>query len=321
MARSTRHSRAQSATPTAPRVVHQFSTIAMDTWVVVQVVSPAARAALEPAATRALDWFSTVEAVCSRFDDASELRRLCARAGVAVQVSPLLLELTDFALTLARLTDGAFDPTVGAAMEQHGFNQNYRTGERRAPRAPGRPTTYRDVRVNRGASTVTLRKPLLLDLGAVAKGLAIDLAARELLSSALDFSVDAGGDLCVHGSNARGEPWEVGIQHPRAPGLLSHIVRLADAALCTSGDYERAAPDGTGHHILDPRASHSPGMLASASVIAPSALVADGLSTAAMILGPQRALRLLEREGVQGFLLDGDGASHVTSTGFGLNPA
>ena len=108
--------------------LHRFSTVAMDTWITVQVVADASREAVEPAARRALAWFDMVEKVCSRFDPESEVMQLLGHPRQAVQVSTLLLELTNFALELAELTDGAFDPTVGAALEQRGFNQHYRTG-------------------------------------------------------------------------------------------------------------------------------------------------------------------------------------------------
>jgi len=141
----------------------------------------------------------------------------------------------------------------------------------------------------------------------VAKGLAIDLAARELLEFA-DFSVEAGGDLLVHGHNASGEPWHIGIQHPRAAGLLSDTLDVTDAAVCTSGDYERrAGADQSVGHILDARTGRSVNDLASVTVVAPTAMAADGLSTAAMILGRERGVRFLEEQGVGGLLIAPDG--------------
>ena len=92
---------------------------------------------------------------------------------------------------------------------------------------------------------MTLHRPLLLDLGAVAKGLAIDMAARELQPFE-NFAIDAGGDLYFGGCNAAGEPWSVGIRHPRGDGLLDTL-RVSDAAVCTSGDYERRHRCGTSH--------------------------------------------------------------------------
>jgi len=81
-------------------------------------------------------------------------------------------------------------------------------------------------------------------------------------------------------------------------------LRVSDAAVCTSGDYERAAPDGhDGHHILDARSGTSPDAVASATVIAPTAMAADALATAAFVLGPRAGIDLLEREGVDGLIV------------------
>ena len=124
---------------------------------------------------------------------------------------------------------GAFDPTVGVTMEARGFNRDYRTGTAAptglAAEATG-PVSYRDIAVDAEAKTIALGRPLLLDLGAVAKGLAVDLAAHEL-ATCRDFAVNAGGDLFVSGHNAEGDAWNVGIRHPRedrrAPRLASAL--------------------------------------------------------------------------------------------------
>src|SRR5207245_10710550 len=80
--------------------------------------------------------------------------------------------------------------------------------------------SYLDVLIDRRAGTILLRQPLVLDLNAVVKGLAIDLAVRELHEYA-DLCFEAGGDINVRGRNASGEAWHIGIQHPRADGLFS----------------------------------------------------------------------------------------------------
>src|SRR5713226_10473121 len=115
----------------APRVrtKHEFATASMDTWVNIQVVSDQSRAAIEPVVQRALTWFETVERICTRFDPTSEVMQLLGQVGRPVRVSTLLFEVVAFALDLARQTDGAFDPSIGATMEQLGFATNYRTGE------------------------------------------------------------------------------------------------------------------------------------------------------------------------------------------------
>lgn len=252
---------------------------------------------------RAMDWFRETNDRCSRFDPASELSRLSAQVGVPVPVSPMLFELLRFSLALAEESGGAFDPTVGRHMEERGFNREFRTGTVMRTGTASRATSFLDVLLDNSLQAVTLRRPLTFDLGAVAKGLAIDLAARELLPFG-DFAIDAGGDLYLGGLNARGEPWSVGVRHPREPGQVLETLRVSDAAVCTSGDYERTAPGEPGvHHIVDARTGETASALASVTVTASTAMVADALATAAFVLGPVEGLALLQRHAVEGMLV------------------
>jgi thiamine biosynthesis lipoprotein len=234
-----------------------------------------------------------------------------SRVGDAVPVSETLFAAVRFALALANETDGAFDPTVGHAMEQRGDNVEYRTGARRITIGIPTDVTYRDVSLNERDRTITLCRPLVLDLGAVAKGLAIDLAARELRELG-SFAIDAGGDLFVSGANTDGTPWSVGIRHPRTPGALLETIRVSNVAVCTSGNYERrdVMPDG---HILDARTGTTAAGCESVTVVAPLAMVADALSTAAFVLGPADGLALLERQGVEGLIVGPSLDVHTTS--------
>jgi thiamine biosynthesis lipoprotein len=246
---------------------------------------------------RAFEWFRQVEQRCTRFDARSELMQLTSRIGVAVPASEILYEAVQFALAVAEETGGAFDPTVGHPMEARGFNQEYST--RRVIHTAVEPdgeVSYQDVRLDPDEKTITLLRPMILDLGAVAKGLAIDLAAREL-GPLEDFSIDAGGDLYLGGCNPHGKPWSIGIRHPRLDNTLIDTVRVSNRAVCTSGDYER------GNHILDPRAGNSAKALASVTVVAPTAMLADALATAVFVLGPAEGIQLLERLGVDGLVV------------------
>jgi thiamine biosynthesis lipoprotein len=298
---------------------YRRSVARMGTVVTVEVVghdeSAARRAEREAAAQRALLWFGEVERACSRFDPTSELRRLSHRIGSPTRVSPLLFGALQFALALAEETGGAFDPTVGRHMESRGFDRHYLNGHRVEPvPGDGEGATYRDVHLDAATLGITLTRPIVLDLGAVAKGLAIDLAIRELADFD-GYAVDAGGDLYLAGHNAAGEPWSVGIRHPRRPAENLQTLRVSGFAVCTSGDYERRAPRDGGSHILDPR-SHVPAAahgIVSVTTIAPSAMVADALCTAAFVLGPDHGIALLERHGVQGLLLTEELGIHATA--------
>lgn len=260
-----------------------------------------ARAECVAAVERGVRWFRDVEAVCSRFDVESEVARISAQPGVAVSTSPLLFEATRFALALAEESGGAFDPTIGAALEARGFNVEYRSGREVRVASHVEAASYRDVHLDAENHAITLDRPLLLDLGAVAKGLAVDLAARELQPLG-DFLINAGGDVYAGGVNERGEPWSVGVQHPFDDAAVIETFRVSDAAVCTSGNYARRGPGGV-THIVDARSGADTGALASATVVASSAMVADGLSTAAFILGLDAGAELLSRQGVRGLLV------------------
>jgi FAD:protein FMN transferase len=260
---------------------------AMGTVVSIEVDAP------DAAVARAFEWFREVEAVCSRFDAASELRQL--PVGAPCAASPILFEAVRFALKVANETQGAFDPTVGSRMSARGYNRNYLTGA--TINAPGSDeASFHDVVLDAGNQTILLRRPLTLDLGAVAKGMAVDAAALEL-QRFHDFCIDAGGDLYFGGSNLAGKPWRVGIRHPRRPDGIVDRFEVSDCAVCTSGDYERGA------HILDPRDADAAPRLASATVIAPTAMLADALATAAFVLGPEQGIDLLQHMGVEGLLI------------------
>jgi thiamine biosynthesis lipoprotein len=264
----------------------------MGTFVTIQAAGPA-----EETIERAFGWFRRIEESCSRFDPESEAMRLTTQIGVSVPVSPILYEAVAFALVVAEESGGAFDPTVGYTMEMRGFNREYSTGQIvRTNIEPSGGVSYRDVHVDPERKTITLLRPLILDLGAVAKGLAIDMAAREL--RAFDsFAIDAGGDLYLGGCNPDGEPWSIGIRHPRHDNALIDSVRVSNQAVCTSGDYERR------DHILDPRTGVSAHAVASVTVVAPTAMLADALATAAFVLGPEAGIRLLERMEVDGLII------------------
>jgi thiamine biosynthesis lipoprotein len=251
--------------------------VAMGTLVTIHVVRSGSDG--DAAFDRAFGWFHEVERRCTRFNGQSELMQITARVGVPVPASAILFEAVQFALLVAQETGGAFDPTANS---------------------PDNDVSYLDVELDPERQTILLRRPLTLDLGAVAKGLAVDLAAREL-EPFRDFAIDAGGDLYLGGSNEQGDSWSVGIRHPRNDHELITTFRVSDLAVCTSGDYEKPSP-----HIQDPRTGQWPHAVASATVVASGAMLADALATAAFVLGPEDGIQLLDRLGVDGLIVTPD---------------
>jgi thiamine biosynthesis lipoprotein len=278
----------------------------MDTLITATVISSRGARAAAGELGRALSWFALVEHACSRFEPGSEVTRLASSWGAPVRVSPVVFEAVRIALAVAEASNGAFDPTVGGAMQRRGYNRNYRTGARVHTPVAANPS-WRDVELDPDRSTIRLRRPALLDLGAIAKGLAVDLAIGELARFP-GAIVEAGGDLRVRGTNEHGEAWRVGVRDPQ--NRRGPVLTLGDAAVCTSSGYARPAPHG-GHHLLDPRSGCSPRGTLSVTVIAPACAAADALATAAFVLGPSDGVELLEREGVLGMIVTPEGSWHT----------
>ncbi|WP_010631601.1 FAD:protein FMN transferase [Sporolactobacillus vineae] len=289
--------------------------ICMDTIVMIRVVSGKPKQEQVQSILRAAGQFYRVEQSCSRFDSGSELMRLPDKTDVPIRVSPVLFSAIQFAVSAAAETGGKFDPSIGRSLEKRGFNRNYLTGERiHSDEVHPAQATYRDIVVNPVNRTITLRKPMVIDLGAVAKGMAIDLAAAELRNEGYEhFLVNAGGDIFAAGRNEQKEPWKIGIRHPVHHDEIAGTVRLENAAICTSGGYERPSSVLPGeHHLLDPLSGHSPSQLSSCSVIAPFAMLADAFSTAAIVLGPDEGIKKMEEMGLDCLMITRD--MNVTST-------
>jgi thiamine biosynthesis lipoprotein len=293
----------------------------MDTAVSIQIAegtaSPISDEALLQRARHAFRWFGEIEATCSRFDAASELSRLSRAASAErspIPVSPLLFEVVQMALAVAAASGGAFDPTLGATLQAHGFDQNWRTGDRRAPRDAAAPDSgsWGDIVLDPDRHAISFERPLTLDLGGIAKGFAIDLAAREL-ADLPHVTINAGGDLFARGQSPKGGPWRIGIRDPRHHGRLAALVTVTNAAVCTSATDQRRLSNGT-HHLLDPHTGQSANAAASLTVLAPLAVMADALATAAFILGPAAGLALLDQQQAQGLCIDDTGALHRTAS-------
>ncbi|MBY0491384.1 MAG: FAD:protein FMN transferase [Gemmatimonadaceae bacterium] len=300
--------------------VVEVAEAAMGTVFAVQLSDPTGSwevDALRAEAHRALTAVHDVERVCSRFDATSELRRLSDHIGEPVPGSPLLVELLALALAIAEASDGAFDPTVGAAMLAHGFDRHWRTdvavgdvGRVSPPRHGG----WRDLTVDQARGTIRLDAAHQLDLGALAKGFAVDLVAAAI-PHALSASIHAGGDVRCVGAHPEGRAWTIGVRSPTHTDRFAAVAHIADGAVCTSGDYERVNAAGV-HHLLDPRTGHAATGFRSVSVVAPTAVVADGLATAAFVLGPARAADWLATQHVDALLIAPDAEPH-TVTGAG----
>ena len=229
-----------------------------------------------------------LEAELSATREDSDIFRIDRAEGQPMEVRASVSELLSDALELCRITGGALDITAYPAVKAWGFT----TGEHRVPDEEELAALAAKIdyaAVGSDGPTVTLPAGMELDVGAVAKGYAGDLLAEAVrtndISSAL---LDLGQSTIVAiGTKPGGKPWRIGIRDPAGESYLA-VVELTDMSLGTSGGYQRYfEEDGVVYwHILDPdTAAPARSGLASVTVVAPSALLCDGLSTALFVMG------------------------------------
>jgi thiamine biosynthesis lipoprotein len=279
----------------------------------------------ELAAEAALREMYRVESVMSNWRPQSEISRLNAQSnGRAFTASRELYALVDSSLFYARITSGAFDVTIRPLVLLWGFEG----GEAKLPSEEEISRTmarvgFAKVVLNSSTSTVTLPPGMQIDLAGVAKGYAVDRCVAVLenlgVRSAL---VNIGGNIYALGSPHGESGWKIGIRDPTGgTGTVGTLV-LRDAAVATSGNYENFVEIGGERygHLIDPRTGRPISNLLSATVVAPTGLASDALSTGFFILGPEHAAGAIAGlRGVKALfaLPRGHGVSYETVGDFG----
>ena len=256
---------------------------------------------------------AAIDQACSRFRSDSELSRLNQAGGHAIAASDLFLEAVDVSLRAARLTDGDVDPTVGAAMRAVGYDRDFELLKRSdVASAPSRPIPgWQSIKVDRATRTISVPPGVELDLGATAKALAADRAARRISESVHGgVLVNLGGDISIAGTPPA-DGWRVQLDDDHGADLdeAAETVCLSGGGLATSSTTVRhwVAGGRPKHHIIDPRSGDSaPIVWRTVSVAARSCVDANTASTAAIIRG-RRAPAWLEGLGLPSRLVSAEG--------------
>ena len=273
------------------RFTHHFRAMACDS--ILELYANSSEEA-DRAANAAIAEVQRIEAKYSRYQANSVVSKINRSAGIErVEIDLETAQLLDFAAICYQQSGGLFDITSGVLRRVWNFKSD-------------RPPSVQDIalvlpligwdRVERtetaNTNTANLNTVYLpqadmeIDFGGFGKEYAADRAAAVLLSYGVRHGfVNLGGDVVVTGPHANGEPWQLGIRHPRDDADLLATMTIASGAVATSGNYERYIDfDGRRYsHILHPKTGESVQGLHSVTVLAPSCLVAGSISTIAML--------------------------------------
>jgi FAD:protein FMN transferase len=315
---------APTVTPAPPEAPRPFaparvdiveSAMGTEVHVVAYTTPTLDEAAVRLAGSAALAEIHRLEGLMSDWREETEVGRINARAGEPVPVSPETFEVFSRSRWMSERSEGAFDVSFNVLHDVWKFGDAAenppRLPEARHVRQRRARIDYRKVRLDPEARTVTIDPGMRVGLGGIAKGYAVDRAARQLRERGVAaFLVQAGGDLYGAGRKPDGSPWVSGIQDPRGPrGTFFAALELTDAAFSTAGDYARSFVVGGKryHHIIDPRTGYPATACRSVTVWAPDAFTADAVDDAVFILGPERGLELVASlPGVGAVIVDAD---------------
>jgi thiamine biosynthesis lipoprotein len=239
------------------------------------------------------------------------------RDGYLRRPDPHLLTVLASAQQLSTFTAGAFDITVQPLW--HAYNAA--AAQRSLPdeqqrRAALALVDYQQLAFDDERAAL-LQPGMAVTLNGIAQGHAVDVARAALLGRGIRHALLDTGEFAAHGRKDMQQDWKIGIRDPRDPQALACVLAPHERCVATSGDYATTfTPDFTHHHIFDPASGDSPGQLASATVLAPTGLQADGWSTALMVLGAEKGLALVSTLADVDVLLIGKDGRRWRSTGW-----
>jgi FAD:protein FMN transferase len=257
----------------------------------------------------------------SPWDPNSHLSRFnAAPAGTVHRLPPGFFKVLSAALHWARMSNGAFDPTIGAAVGVWGFGPGGRRSD--VPGAAEIETAradqgWRSVKLDRPNRTALQPGGVILDLCAIAKGYAVDEVATVLRTHGIaHMLIEIGGELRGVGLKPDGAPWWVEFERPRAAlagatAFPETLLALTGRAVATSGDERRYFDQGGRRyaHTIDSRTgapvTHD---LVSVTVVAEACMTADAAATALTVLGPEQGPAFAERHGLAARFVRFDGA-------------
>ena len=274
-------------------------------------------AAMQALTAETLAFYHRQYDIYHTYDGVNNLCTVNEAKGEPMAVDDAILDLLALAAEMYDLTDGRLNVALGNVLALwHEARETKILPTDGALQAAAAHTDIAGLRIDTDAKTVQLADPdLRLDVGAVAKGYAVEQTALALIAAGFDnFALNVGGNVRVVGVLPDGRDWTVGIQDPDGDGYLCRVA-LTDATVATSGSYQRFVDIGgvRYHHIIDKNTLYPAKGFTSVSVIAPDSGVADALSTALFCMPLDEGRALVDSlDGVEALWLDTEGVITMT---------
>lgn len=247
----------------------------------------------------------------SHYQGDSEISLFNASTSTApFKISPGFAKVVGEALRIGRLSGGAYDITLGPVVNLWSFGPEKRPDQ--VPSDQELAQRLSEVGQDKlhlsGNELVKDRGDINLNLSSIAKGYGVDVVAEYLESLGIeDYVVEIGGELRSHGSKPQQQPWRIAIEKPSdGEQAIQEVVTPGNMAVATSGDYRNYFEEnGVRYsHLIDARTGKPiQNRLVSVTVLAPSCMEADGMSTAISVLGPEQGLALAKDQGLAVFMI------------------
>lgn len=283
---------------------YEKSNIVMDTVVTLSAYGINSKEAVEESFNR----LNEINEMASTNINTSDIYKINNSSGTGyVKVHPEILKMIEASIEYSKLSDGAFDITIGPIIKLWGIGtDNEKIPTEEEIKAKLQLVGYDKIRINENDSSVRLEKQgMSIDLGGIAKGFAVD----EVLKIYKKYNIENGlinlGSSSIYalGKNKDNNYWSVGIKHPRSEDSNEYmgVIKLSNESLSTSGDYERyfIKDNKRYHHIIDPKTGYpvDNGVMSDTIVINDdtqnSGMLADILTTTVFTLGPEKGLKLI----------------------------
>lgn len=258
-----------------------------------------------------------VNAKMSTYINDSELSRFNQNTQIntPIEISQDFAKVLAEAIRLNKVTDGSLDVTVGPVVNLWGFGPEKRPERMPTPEQLAERQAWvgiDKIHLDLSGKTPTLSKSIpqvYVDLSSIAKGFGVDQVADKLAQlKARNYMVEIGGEIRAKGHNGENKPWQIAIEKPSTTGerAVESVIGLDNMGMATSGDY-RIYFEENGQrfaHEIDPKTGYPiQHHLASITVLAPTTMTADGLSTGLFVLGEDKAMEIAERDNLPVYLI------------------